>query len=52
MGFSAASALLTHVMKLQSGGVRIEFRNVNPLVAALLTLLGVSAVATVQPRRP
>lgn len=52
MGFSAASALLTHVMKLQSSGVRVEFRNVNPLVAALLTLLGVSAVATVQPRRP
>jgi anti-anti-sigma regulatory factor len=52
MGFSAASALLTHVMKLQSGGVRVEFRNVNPLVVALLTLLGVSAVANVQPRRP
>ncbi len=52
MGFSAASALLTHVMKLQSSGVRVEFRNVNPLVAALLTLLGVSAVATVLPRHP
>jgi hypothetical protein len=39
-------------MKLQSSGVRVEFRNVNPLVAALLTLLGVSAVATVLPRHP
>jgi ABC-type transporter Mla MlaB component len=52
MAFSAASALLTHVMKLQSAGVRVEFRNVNPLVVALLNLLGVTAVATVQPRRP
>lgn len=52
MAFSAASALLTHVMRLQSGGVRVEFRNVNPLVVALLNLLGVTAVAHVQPRRP
>jgi hypothetical protein len=52
MAFSAASALLTHVMKLQSAGVRVEFRNVNPLVVALLNLLGVTAVANVQPRRP
>jgi hypothetical protein len=39
-------------MRLQSGGVRVEFRNVNPLVVALLNLLGVTAVAHVQPRRP
>jgi len=51
MGFTAASALLALVMKLQSGGVRVEFHHVNPLVTALLNLLGVSAVAAVQPRR-
>lgn len=51
MGFAAASSLLTLVMRLQSGGVRVEFRNVNPLIGALLNLLGVTAVATVQLRR-
>lgn len=52
MAFSAGSALLTLVMKLQQSGVTVEFRNVNPLVGALLHLLGVTAVATVQLRRP
>jgi anti-anti-sigma regulatory factor len=51
MAFSAASALLGHVIKLQQLGSTVEFRNVNPLVGALLQLLGISAVAEVQLRR-
>jgi anti-anti-sigma regulatory factor len=51
MAFSAASALLGHVIKLQQRGTTVEFRNVNPLVGALLQLLGISAVAAVQLRR-
>jgi anti-anti-sigma regulatory factor len=51
MAFSAASALLTLVMKLQQGGATVEFRNVNPLVGALFQLLGITAVATVNLRR-
>jgi ABC-type transporter Mla MlaB component len=51
MAFSAASALLGHVIKLQQLGTTVEFRNVNPLVGALLQLLGVAAVAEVQLRR-
>ncbi|HEX4596489.1 MAG TPA: hypothetical protein VH278_01770 [Burkholderiaceae bacterium] len=51
MAFSAASALLGHMIKLQQLGTTVEFRNVNPLVGALLQLLGVSTVAEVQLRR-
>jgi len=51
MAFSAASALLGHVIKLQQLGTTVEFRNVNALVGALLQLLGVAAVAEVQLRR-
>lgn len=51
MAFSAASALLTLVMKLQQGGTTVEFRNVNVMVGALLQLLGVTAIASVQLRR-
>jgi anti-anti-sigma regulatory factor len=51
MAFSAASALLGVLIRLQQGGASIEFRNVNCLVAELFKLLGISAVATVQPRR-
>jgi ABC-type transporter Mla MlaB component len=51
MAFSAASALLGHVIKLQQMGTTVEFRNVNALVGALLQLLGISAVAEVQLRR-
>jgi len=51
MAFSAASALLGHVIKLQQLGATVEFRNVNALVGALMQLLGVSAVAEVQLRR-
>jgi len=52
MAFSAASGLLTLVMKLQQGGATVEFRNVNPLVGALFQLLGITAVASVHLRRP
>jgi anti-anti-sigma regulatory factor len=52
MAFSAASALLTLVMKLQQGGAKVEFRNVNPMVGALFQLLGITAVSSVQLRRP
>ncbi len=51
MAFSAASALLSLVMKLQQGGASVEFRNVNVMVGALLQLLGVTAVAAVHLRR-
>jgi ABC-type transporter Mla MlaB component len=51
MAFSAASALLGHVIKLQQLGTSVEFRNVNPLLGALLQLLGVSSVAEVNLRR-
>ena len=52
MAFSAASALLTLAMKLQQGGAKVEFRNVNPMVGALFQLLGITAVSSVQLRRP
>jgi anti-anti-sigma regulatory factor len=51
MAFSTATTLLTLLMRLQAAGVRVEFVNVNPLVAALLHLLGITAIATVQTRR-
>ncbi len=51
MAFSAASALLTLVMKLQQAGASVEFRNVNVMVGALLQLLGVTAIAAVHLRR-
>lgn len=51
MAFSAGSALLTLALKLQQQGVTLEFRNVNPLIGALLHLLGVTTVTTVLIRR-
>lgn len=51
MAFSAASALLTLVMKLQQAGATVEFRNVNVMVGALFQLLGITAIAAVQLRR-
>jgi ABC-type transporter Mla MlaB component len=51
MAFSAGSALLGQLFRLQQGGVNVEFRNVNCLVAALWQLLGVSAVCDVRVRR-
>ncbi|MCS6944941.1 MAG: STAS domain-containing protein [Sutterellaceae bacterium] len=52
MAFSTASSLLTLLMRLQQSGVMVEFRNVNPLLGALFHLLGITAVAGVQLRRP
>jgi anti-anti-sigma regulatory factor len=49
--FATATALLSLLTKLRQGGVSIEFRNVNHLVAALFSLLGVDMVADVQLRR-
>jgi anti-anti-sigma regulatory factor len=51
VGFSAASALLSQLLKLQQAGVSVEFRNVNYLVGALFQLLGITAVADVRLRR-
>jgi ABC-type transporter Mla MlaB component len=50
MAFSAGSSFLTVVRRLQQAGGTVELRNVNPLVAALLHLLGVTAIVTVQAR--
>jgi anti-anti-sigma regulatory factor len=49
--FATASALLSLLTKLRQSGVVVEFRNVNPLIAALYSLLGVDLVAEVQLRR-
>ena len=49
--FSTATALLTLLTKLRQGGSTVEFLNVNYLVAALFSLLGVDMVAEVQLRR-
>lgn len=49
--FSTATALLSLLTKVRQSGVTIEFRNVNYLVAALYSLLGVDMVADVQLRR-
>ena len=51
MAFSTATTLLTLLMKMQAAGVRVEFVNVNPLVASLFHLLGITAIAGVQVRR-
>lgn len=51
MAFSAASAMLTLSRRVQKAGSSLELRNVNPMIAALLHLLGVDGIATVQPRR-
>lgn len=51
MAFSAASAMLTLARRVQKAGGAIELRNVNPIIGALLHLLGVTSVATVQLRR-
>jgi len=51
MAFTAATALLGQLIKLQQTGISVEFRNVNCLVAALWQLLGVSTLADVRVRR-
>ena len=50
MAFSAASAMLTLARRVQKTGSSIELRDVNPMIAALLHLLGVTGVAEVQVR--
>jgi ABC-type transporter Mla MlaB component len=51
VAFSASTALLGQIIKLQQSGISVEFRNVNILVAALWQLLGVSSVCDVRIRR-
>lgn len=51
VAFSAGSAMLATLRKMQQGGSSVELHNVNALVAALLHLLGVTSVVAVQPRR-
>lgn len=49
--FSTATGMLAMVTKVRQNGATIEFRNVNYLIGALLSLLGVDAVAQIQLRR-
>jgi anti-anti-sigma regulatory factor len=49
--YGAASALLGQVLRLQSTGIMLHFDHVNPLVAALLQMLGLGEVAEIHPRR-
>ena len=51
LAFSAGSALIGALRKMQQGGSTVELRNVNALVVALLNLLGVTSIAPVHPRR-
>ena len=49
--FATATAMLAMLTKIRQGGSTVEFRNVNYLIAALFSLLGIDAVAQVQLRR-
>jgi anti-anti-sigma regulatory factor len=49
--FATATSLLSQLTKLRQGGVTVEFRNLNTLIAALFALLGIDMVAEVQLRR-
>jgi anti-anti-sigma regulatory factor len=49
--FATATAMLSMLTKVRQGGAAVEFRNVNYLIAALFSLLGIDAVAQVQLRR-
>jgi anti-anti-sigma regulatory factor len=49
--FSTATGMLALVTKVRQAGATIEFRNVNYLIGALFSLLGIDAVAQVQLRR-
>lgn len=51
MAFSAASAMLTLARRVRQSGGTVELHGVNPLIGALLHLLGVTSVATIQGRR-
>jgi ABC-type transporter Mla MlaB component len=50
LAFSAGSALLGALQRIRKGGATVELRNANPLVAALLHLLGITTTATVHTR--
>jgi ABC-type transporter Mla MlaB component len=49
--FATATGMLAMVTKVRQNGASIEFRNVNYLIGALFSLLGVDAVAQIQLRR-
>jgi len=49
--FATATAMLGMLGKVRQSGAAVEFRNVNYLIGALLSLLGIDAVAQVQLRR-
>lgn len=49
--FATATAMLAMLTKIRQAGAAVEFRNVNYLIAALFSLLGIDAVAQVQLRR-
>jgi len=51
MEFGAASQLQSKVMELSAGDRRIEFRDVNHLVAALMRLLGYADMARLFPHK-
>lgn len=51
IGFDAASALLAHIVRLKQSGTTLRLDRLNPLVAALLTMLGVGEVAELNVRR-
>lgn len=51
LAFSAGSAMLSTLRKIQQGGSKVELHNVNALIAALLNLLGVTSIVPVLPRR-
>jgi len=52
LAFSAGSALLGTLQRIRKGGTNVELRNANTLVAALLHLLGVTAITPVHTRQP
>jgi anti-anti-sigma regulatory factor len=49
--FATATGMLALVTRVRQAGATIEFRNVNYLIGALFSLLGIDAVAQVQLRR-
>lgn len=51
MQFATASALLAHIVRLKQSGVTLRLNHLNPLVVALLTMLGVGEVAELHVRR-
>jgi anti-anti-sigma regulatory factor len=49
--FATATAMLSMLARIRQAGAAVEFRNVNYLIAALFSLLGIDAVAQIQLRR-